>query len=56
MVQIPTKALYKLWASIMKEVKSRACADAINLEVGRGVTEMLKITCNQLTSEKEEDK
>jgi cob(I)alamin adenosyltransferase len=28
----------------------------INLEVVRGVTEMLQITCDQLTSEKEEEK
>ena len=40
----------------MQEVQSRDCADATNLEVGRGVIEMQKITCDQLTSEKEEDK
>jgi hypothetical protein len=56
MAQIPTKALYRLQASIMQEVQSRAHADATNLEVGRGVTEMLQITCDQLTSEKEEEK
>jgi hypothetical protein len=54
MVQIPMKALYRLQASIMKEVQSRALTDATNLEVGRGVAEMLQITCNQLTSEKDE--
>jgi hypothetical protein len=56
MAQIPTKALYRLQASIMQEVQSRAHMDATNLEVGRGVTEMLQITCDQLTSEKEEEK
>jgi hypothetical protein len=56
MAQIPTKALYGLQASIMQEVQSRARADVTNLEVGRGVTEMLQITCDQLTSEKEEEK
>jgi hypothetical protein len=56
MAQIPTKALYELQASIMQEVQSRARGYAMNLEVGRGVIEMLQITCNQLTSEKEEEK
>jgi hypothetical protein len=56
MAQIPTKALYRLQASIMQEVQSRAHVDATNLEVGRGVAEMLQITCDQLTSEKEEEK
>jgi hypothetical protein len=56
MAQIPTKALYGLQASIMQEVQSRARVDATNLEVGRGVVEMLQITCDQLTSEKEEEK
>jgi hypothetical protein len=56
MVQIPIAALYRLQASVMKEVKYRAHMDATNLEEGRGVTEMLKITCNQLTSERGEEK
>jgi hypothetical protein len=37
-------------------VQSRAHADATNLEVVRGVDEMLQITCDQLTVEKEEEK
>jgi hypothetical protein len=40
----------------MQEVKSRARANATNLEVGRGVVEMLQITCNQLNSDKEKEK
>jgi DNA repair exonuclease SbcCD ATPase subunit len=56
MAQIPTKALYRLQASVMQEVQSRARVDATNLEVGRGVVEMLQITCDQLTTEKEEEK
>jgi hypothetical protein len=56
MAQIPNKALYRLHASVMQEVQSRACMDATSLEVGRGVIEMIQITCDQLTSEKEEDK
>ena len=52
MAQIPTKALYGLHASVMQEMQFRSCADATNLEVGRGVIEMLQITCDQLTSEK----
>jgi len=40
----------------MQEVQSRECVDETNLDLGRGVTEMLQITCNQLTSKKEEDK
>jgi hypothetical protein len=40
----------------MQEVKSIAHVDATNLEVGRGVAEMLQITCDQLTLEKEEKK
>jgi hypothetical protein len=56
MVQIPTKELYGLQASIMQEVQSRSCVDATNLEVGRGVVKMLQIICDQLTSEKEEEK
>jgi hypothetical protein len=38
MAQIPTKALYGIQANVMHEVQSRACVDATNLEVGRGVT------------------
>jgi hypothetical protein len=56
MAQIPTKALYGLQTIIMKEMKSIARIDVANLEVGRGVAEMLQITCDQLTSEKEEEK
>jgi hypothetical protein len=56
MAQIPTKALYKLHASVMQEVQSRARLDETNLEVGRGVTKMLQITCDELTVEKEEEK
>ena len=56
MVQIPTKALYRLQDSIMQEVQSRSYTDATNLEVGSGVIELLHITCNQLFSEKEEEK
>jgi predicted nucleic acid-binding Zn-ribbon protein len=56
MAQIPTKPLYKLQASVMEEVQSRAHVDATNMEVGRGVTEMIQITCDQLTAEKEEEK
>jgi hypothetical protein len=56
MVQIPTKELYGLQASVMQEVQSKTCVYATNLEVGKGVIEMLQITCNQLTLEKEEDK
>jgi hypothetical protein len=40
----------------MQEVQSRARADATNLEVGRGVIEMLQISCDQLASKKEEEK
>jgi hypothetical protein len=56
MEQIPTKALYGLQTSVMKEVKCRVHTDATNLEVGRGVAEMLQITCDQLTVGKEEEK
>jgi hypothetical protein len=56
LAQIPMKALYGLQASVMKEVQSRARTDATNLEVRRGVTKMLQITCDQLTAEKEEQK
>jgi hypothetical protein len=56
MVHIPMKDLYGIQANIMHEVHSRACANATNLEVGRGVIEMLQITCDQLTVEKEEEK
>jgi len=54
--QIPTKALYDLQASVMQEVKSRAHRDVTNLDVGRRVTEMLQITCDQFTVGKEEEK
>jgi hypothetical protein len=56
MAQIPTKALYRLQASVMQEMQFKACADATKLEVGRRVVEMLQITCDQLTSDKEEEK
>ena len=36
-----TKALYGLLDSVMQEVYSTACADVKNLDVGKGVTEML---------------
>jgi hypothetical protein len=52
--KIPTKALYGIQASIMQEVQSRARTNATNLEVGRGVIEMLQITCDQLTLDKYE--
>jgi predicted house-cleaning NTP pyrophosphatase (Maf/HAM1 superfamily) len=52
MEEIPTKALCKQHASVMQEVKSRAHMDATNLEVGRGVVEMLQIICDQLATEK----
>jgi hypothetical protein len=55
-VQILTEALYRLQASVMQEVQSRAHIDATNLEVGRGIVKMLQITCDQLTSEKVEEK
>jgi hypothetical protein len=55
MTQIPTKALYRLHANIMKEVQLRSRTDATDIEVGRGVAEMLQITCNQLNEDKEED-
>jgi hypothetical protein len=55
-MHISMKDLYGLQASVMQEVQSRAHVDATNLEVGRGVTEMLQITCDQLTVEKEEEK
>jgi hypothetical protein len=41
MEQIPIKGLYRLLANIMQEVQSRAHADASNLDVGRGVYEMI---------------
>jgi hypothetical protein len=40
----------------MQEVQSISRVYATNLEVGRGVVEMLQITCDQLTLEKEEEK
>jgi hypothetical protein len=55
MAQIPTKALYGLQASVMQEVQSRARANATNLEVGREVAEVLQITRDQLTLEKEKE-
>jgi hypothetical protein len=51
LAQIPTKALYEIQVSLMKEVQSRARTDATSLEVSRGVTEMLQITCDQLTAQ-----
>jgi chromosome segregation ATPase len=56
MEKIPTKELYKFQSNVMQEVQSKARTDATNLEVGRGVAEMLQITCDQLTAEKEEEK
>jgi hypothetical protein len=46
MAWIPTKALYGIQDSVMQEVQSRAHEYATNLEVGRGVTNMLQITCD----------
>jgi hypothetical protein len=56
MEHISTKDLYGIQASVMQEVQSRARANATNLEVGRGVIEMLQIKCDQLAIEKEEEK
>jgi hypothetical protein len=53
MAQIPTKALYGLQANLMQEVQSRSHTNVTNLEVGRGVAEILQITCDQLISRKE---
>jgi hypothetical protein len=44
MAHIPTKALYGLQGNVMQDVHPRARADITNLEVGRGVAEMLQIT------------
>jgi hypothetical protein len=44
MAQIPTKALYRLKASIMQEVQSRSRVDATILDVGKGFAKMLQIT------------
>jgi hypothetical protein len=40
----------------MQEVQSRASMYATNLDVGRGFTNILHITCDQLTLEKEDKK
>jgi len=40
----------------MQEVQSMARMDATKLDVGREFFEILQITCEQLTSEKEEEK
>jgi hypothetical protein len=52
MVHIPMKDLYGLQASIMQEVQFRAYTDATTIEVGKGVADMLQITCDQLTMKK----
>jgi hypothetical protein len=46
MERIPTKELYRLQASVMQELQSRAHADYTNFEVGREVTKVLHITCD----------
>jgi hypothetical protein len=56
MLHIPTKELYGLQTSVMQEVQSIAHADDTNLEVGREVAEVLQITWDQLTMDKEEEK
>jgi hypothetical protein len=56
MAQIPTKELYGLQANVMQEVQSRARTNSTNLELGRGVVEIIQIIFDQLTSEKEEEK
>jgi hypothetical protein len=53
---IPTKALYGLQASVMQEVQSRAREDATNLALDREVKEILQVTCEHITLEKEEEK
>jgi hypothetical protein len=53
---IPTKALYGLQASMMQDVQSRAMEDATNLAIGREVKEILQVTCEKITLEKEEEK
>jgi len=40
----------------MQEFQSKSLTDATNLEFGREVVEVLQITCQQLTMEKEEEK
>jgi hypothetical protein len=56
LAHIPTKALYGLQASVMQEVQSRAREDATNLEIDREVKEILQVTCEKITLEKEEEK
>jgi hypothetical protein len=56
MLHIPMKDLYEIQSSVMQEVQTRAHADATNLEMGRGVADILQITCDLLTMEKENEK
>jgi hypothetical protein len=56
LAQILMEALYVLQVSFMQEVQLRVFTDATKLEVSRGVMKMMKIMCDQLTTEKEEQK
>jgi hypothetical protein len=56
LVNIPMKELYGLQVSVMQEVQSRARVDATNLALDREVKEILQVTCEQITLEKEEEK
>jgi hypothetical protein len=56
LAHIPTKAFYGLHPSMMQEVQSRDRADATNLDIGREVKEILQVTCEKITLEKEEEK
>jgi hypothetical protein len=53
---IPTKELYGLQVSVMQEVQSRSREDVTNLEISREVKDILQVTCEQITLEKEEER
>jgi hypothetical protein len=48
MMQIPTKALYKLQVSIMREVQSCACTDTTELQQKKDSREELELVLEQI--------
>jgi len=53
LTKIPTKVLYGLEASVMQEAQSIARVDAANIVIGHEVKEIIQVTCEQITLEKE---
>jgi hypothetical protein len=56
LVNIPMKELYGLQEIMMHKVQSRAREDATNLVLDRDVKDILQVTCENITLDKDEER